>query len=258
MNHITEVKEKGYTILEGVFSDEYVKGLLSCVKDHYEYYKDKSHSDVPRLNTDQPNIYNLQNKGILYTKCLLDIQELEDVLIHFLNDKWYKQIPQDLPNYQIRSFGARSSRGALPFHIDSFIPYVGDEVLGMQVAIALEDQTEENGCTLVSPGSHQSGKYAPDIERKDAVALTPKAGDVVIWDSRLWHGTTENTTDNTRWAIIATFSRWWLKQHFDITGQLPAYIKRELSPKEQSILGFNSIPCKDEFTQIDMKRGYDA
>ena len=184
-------------------------------------------------------------------------KEIEHILIKCLNDKWYKQIPQDQPNYILRSFGARSSNAALPLHIDSFIPYKGDEVIAMQVVIVLEDMTIENGCTVVIPGSHQAGEYADNKVYDQAIPLTLKAGDVAIWDSRLWHGTTNNKTEGTRWAIIATFTRWWIKQHFEITDAVPSEIYNHLSPKYRSILGYCSKPWKTEYEGIEIKKGYD-
>jgi ectoine hydroxylase-related dioxygenase (phytanoyl-CoA dioxygenase family) len=86
--------------------------------------------------------------------------------------------------------------------------------------------------------------------------LLLKAGDIAIWDSRIWHGTTDNKTESTRWTIIATFTRWWIKQHFDITKALPEEIKNQLSQKEKSILGFASVPYLSEYEGIEIKKGY--
>lgn len=254
--HINELKWNGYTVIPQALAARDIKYLLEDINALYNATKDEISQDTPYLNTNQPNVYNLQNKHIDFIKLLSNNLKLEKILIHFLNDKWYKQIPQDQPNYILRSFGARSSNDALPLHIDSFIPYVGDEVLAMQVVIVLEDMTVENGCTVVVPGTHESGRYADKAFYDKAVPLTPKAGDIVIWDSRLWHGTTKNNTNGTRWAIIATFCRYWLKQQFNITESLPKDIKNQLSPKEKSILGFNSIPPIDEYEGIEMKKGY--
>jgi hypothetical protein len=256
--YIIQIQKEGYCIIPKVYQDWQVEYLLLLVKKYHEETKDNICQDAPRLNKEQPNLYNLQNKDISFLQALLrQSVDLEKILVNFLNDKWYKQIPNDQPNYILRSFGARSSKEALPLHIDSFIPYQGDEVIAMQVAICLEDQSEQNGCTVVVPGSHKTGKYAESEYIKYAIPLTPKAGDIVIWDSRLWHGTTKNNTENTRWAVIATFCRWWIKQHFNITESLPKEIYNQLLPKEKAILGFASISPKDEYEAIDMKKGYD-
>ena len=257
MNYTQQIKEQGYCILPQVFDKNKIDEILIKIKDLYEKTKDEISQDTPYLNTNQPNIYNLQNKDVTFIELLLGLTEVESILIECLNDKWYKQIPQDQPNYILRSFGARSSNAALPLHIDSFIPYKGDETIAMQVVLVLEDMTLENGCTVAIPGSHQTGKYADNKEYDKAIPLTLKAGDIAIWDSRIWHGTTDNKTEGTRWAIIATFTRWWIKQHFDITEALPKEIYNSISPKYRSILGFCSKPWKDEYEGIEIKKGYD-
>ena len=176
----------------------------------------------------------------------------------FLNDRWFKQIPQDQPNYTLRSFIARSSNNLLPMHIDSFLPYEGPHVFIMQYSIILQDQNTENGCTVVVPRSHLVGEYATQESFNDAVPIESEAGDVVIWDSRLWHGTRENSTEDMRWAIIATWCRWWLKQHWNIPQNLPQEIYSQLSDSQKAVLGYCTISPNDEAHGIDLKRGYDS
>lgn len=255
--HIQNIKEQGYTLIPQALKSYEVEYLLILIKKYYEETKDKTSKNVPYLNQSTPNIYNLQNKHIDFIYTLFGLNDVEEILKYFLNDKWYKKIPQDQPNYILRHMGARSSNEALPLHIDSFIPYIGDECLAMQVAIMLEDSILSNGCTTVIPGSHQSGKYANQNDIDKIIYLEAKAGDILIWDSRLHHAATKNTTQGTRWAIIATFTRWFLKTMFDNPKSLPKEIEEQLTHKEKSILGFCSIPPIDEYDYIDMKKGYD-
>ena len=116
---------------------------------------------------------------------------------------------------------------------------------------------ESNGCTIVAPGSHLSGMYT-DRDLTNLTKINAKAGDIVIWDSRLWHGTTENKTLTSRWALVATFTRWWLKQTMDMTRSLPNKIYKDLSDEEKLLLGFCSIPPSDESTRINTKSSYDS
>ena len=90
------------------------------------------------------------------------------------------------------------------------------------------------------------------------VYVNLEAGDVVIWDSRLWHGTRENSTESKRWAIVATCCRWWLKQHWNIPQNLPQEIYAQLSDSQKAVLGFCSISPNDESDGIDLKRDYDS
>lgn len=254
---IENIKNLGYCIIPKALNEDQVDYYLKEIKFLYEETKDNVSKDVPRLNNNQPNLYNIQNKSLNCLRMLLGNQEIEEILKYFLNDKFYKKIDQSNPNYILRAFGARSSNEALPLHIDSFIPYKGEECIAMQVAIMLEDSTVENGATLVIPKSHQSSKYADNKDYDKAIPLECKAGSILVWDSRLHHATTKNNTEGTRWSMIATFSRWFVKSMFNITESLPKEIYNQLTPKEKAILGFASIPPLNEYEGIDMKKGYD-
>lgn len=71
----------------------------------------------------------------------------------------------------------------------------------------LDDFTEENGATRIVPGSHLNGRQ-PDHERdKDVVttAATGPAGNAMVFDGRLWHGTGANIGNNRRKGLLTTF-----------------------------------------------------
>jgi hypothetical protein len=252
---IHEIDKQGYAKIPNLYRADDIKKASDLVV-RWNKYTEPSLAAPPSLNVGHENVYNLQNKDIFFIKLVLSNRLLEGILIHYLNDRWFKQIPAEDPNYILRGLVARSSHHAMPLHIDSFMPYLSPFVYSLQFSIVLEDQTEANGCTIVVPGSHLSGQYAPQSALKDAVPIPSKAGDVVIWDSRLWHATTANTTGNTRWAIIASFVRWWIKQSSDVTRGLPSEFYAQLSDKEKAILGFCSMPPVSEFQRIETKVGY--
>ncbi|MGM0563411.1 MAG: phytanoyl-CoA dioxygenase family protein [Pseudomonadota bacterium] len=253
---IREVAEQGYARMAGVFEPSEVAAMLTRVH-QLAANNTQAIRDLPRLDQGQETVYNLQNKDVDILKTLLHNPAITRVLCHFLNDQWHKAIDLSEPNYILRSFSARNNRVPAPLHIDSFIPYRGEHPLSMQVAVILEDQSEENGCTVVIPGSHQSGEYVSQDQRENAVPVASKAGDVVFWDSRIWHGTLENRTDQSRWSLIATFVRWWIKQGYQITRALPESVYRELSDRDKAVMGFCSMPLRDETRGIDFKKGYD-
>jgi len=177
--------------------------------------------------------------------------------MEFLNDPYYRFLPPEVPNYVLSYFNARSSGNKLDLHIDSHIPVPGPRTWSMQMAYVLEDQAEDNGCTTVVPGSHLAGTFTDrDLNKMERVYA--KAGDIVFWDSRLWHGTLENVSGRSRWALIATFTSWWVKPSMDATRSLPEEIYQELSNAQKVLLGFCSIPPKDETKRINTKTGYEA
>lgn len=253
---IQAINAQGYCVLSNVFDKTSTKQMLNAVNELAEQYADLEIKDIPRLDTGQQTIYNLQNKSTSLLQQLLGCQPATKVLQHFLNDQWHKAIDLQDPNYILRSFSARNNQVAAPLHIDSFIPYQGEHALSMQMAVVLEDQNESNGCTIVIPGSHQSGRYVSQTEKENAIPIESKAGDVVLWDSRIWHGTLDNKSGLSRWSLIATFVRWWVKQGYKITENLPQVIYQTLSDNEKAIMGYCSKPFDDEAQGIDFKKGY--
>lgn len=260
MTPIEDLEKFGYCRLEGEFSKEEIDKTLELLRPYDKGLPiGEDYEKAPRLNRQARNIYCLYNKDIWFLRMLFKSQRAEEILKYFLNDKFYKQIPQYLPNYILRSFGARSTdKEPLPLHIDSFVPYPSDkEFITMQMAIVLEDSNIYTGCTIAIPGSHLSGEYAKQEDLKDAVPIEAKAGDILLWTGSLKHATLGNNTDKTRWAMIATFSRWWVKQHFDVVKTLPNDTYWALSDKEKAIMGFCSQPPLDENDYLDVKGGYE-
>jgi ectoine hydroxylase-related dioxygenase (phytanoyl-CoA dioxygenase family) len=254
---IDSIRQHGYARIPAVFDKTVIDETLALVKSTADSLKHKTIHDIPRLDAGQDTLYNLQNKHIHFLKLLLGCDSIRRVLTHFLNDPWHRAIDLSEPNYILRSYSARNNQVAAPMHIDSFVPYMGEHVIAMQAAIILEDQAVDNGCTTVIAGSHQSGDYVSQQQAEIATPIESSAGDVVLWDSRIWHGTLQNNSGESRWSLIATFVRWWIKQGYRITENLPQDIYAQLGDSDKAVLGYCSRPLDDEYDGIDFKQGYD-
>ncbi|MDP6446591.1 MAG: phytanoyl-CoA dioxygenase family protein [Pirellulaceae bacterium] len=80
---------------------------------------------------------------------------------------------------------------------------------------------EANGGTLVVPGSHRRptnptapGGLDPSSALPDEINATGTTGSILVMDSRLWHSTAPNLTDQPRVALAVRFAPWWL--HLDV------------------------------------------
>lgn len=254
--HLKNLKVYGYTLIPDALSAGTVADLKTRTDQLWDSIKDHNIVGQPERDVDDKVIYNLQNKDKRFID-LLGYGALRAICIEMLNDPYYRFLPQEKPNYILNYFNARSSGQPLDLHIDSRTPAPGDRTWLVQAAFMLDDMNEENGCTVVVPGSHHSGTYT-DREFKNVKPIVAKAGDLVFWDSRTWHGTLANTTKESRWAIIATMSSWWVKQSMDMTRSLPEEIYRQLTDEQKALLGFCSIPASSEYHSINTKAGYEA
>jgi len=253
---IKEIENNGFCRIKNFLSDKQVSSLLSKV--HYYYKKNKKlkYKGVPVRDSEDKILYNLQNKDYLFIKTLNN-KNVVKIAKHFLNDEHYRFLPKEKPNFIINYFNARSSGKKLDLHIDSWIPYKGKKTHMMQFVFLLEKSTINNGCTIVVKKSHKSGKFT-DRKTKKIIPITGNPGDLIIWDSRLWHGTYENIDKVSRWAIVVTLSSWWVKQAMDMPKSLPKKIYKKCNNLEKQLLGFCSEPPINENIRINTKSGYEV
>lgn len=258
---INAIRVLGYAQVPGFYPADLIARTVDKVDALYDgvMAEQKVQNFHSRLeNMGNKTLQNVQNKDFHFLELLFCSPFVEGVLMALLNDPWYKAIPAGNPNYILKSFSARSSVSELPLHIDSYIPYLGTDVISIQHLVVLEDMSPDNGCTVVVPGSHLAGRYVKPDDRILAVPLHAKAGDLILWDSRLWHGTTANTSGRSRWVLVASYARWWLKQMFDIPGTLPQSHYDRLSDPQKAVMGFCSVSRGDESEGIGLKRGYES
>jgi hypothetical protein len=254
--HLKNLDVYGYAIATEFLSQHEVAELKGRVDALWLTIAEQKYKGRPSRDQDDKLIYNLQNRHKSFIELLGD-PFIERICMAKLNDEYYRFIPSDKPNYILSYYNARSSGAKLDLHIDSYIPNPGRFASAMQIVFLLDAMDSSNGCTVVVPGSHRSGEYT-DRALLDVRPVVAKAGDLVVWDSRLWHGTTENKSGASRWALIATVTRWWMKQTMDIPRGLPDEIYRDLTERQKALLGFCSIPPADEQERINTKTGYES
>ena len=254
--HIDQVHWQGYSILRQAVARPVVDDLLEFASSFQYSDEEKAFllGNQQRLNAFARSVFNvaLKRPDVL----ALFIRGLQgEVMRGLLNDKYYAAIPGELPNYILRSMLLRSSLDAMPYHIDSFIPYEGSNTSVVQSVLFLNDSKIDNGCTLVVPGSHRSGEYAPQGSIPGEIPLEAEPGDMVIWDSRLWHATLENKARRDRWALVGTFCRWYIKQGFDYPRAIPEEMFNALDPDEKIVYGYCSYTPLSEFDKTELKAG---
>ena len=144
------------------------------------------------------------------------------------------------------------------FHRD-FPRYLNGYVASINVMLAIDPFTADNGATLVVPGSHQQPAQ-PDTAymERSAIPVTCTAGSLVAFDSTLWHAAGRNTSGAERLAINHQFTRSWIKQQVDYVRALGDEIVLGLPPRTQQILGWYTrvVTSLDEYYQPQERRLY--
>ena len=110
---------------------------------------------------------------------------------------------------------------AVPIHADCdpADSRTSDAHLAFNVDIYLDEANPENGCLMVAPGSHQRRENPQQIGQQgfNYPSLEPmpmKAGDVLIHNVRLVHGSHQNNSDQLRRTIYFEFQSipWMIKE----------------------------------------------
>ncbi len=104
----------------------------------------------------------------------------------------------------------------------------------------ISDYMEENGATLVVPGSHLWGRLPhanenPDVE---AVALTGPAGTAAVFDARTWHSTGASVSPTDRLGILAYFSAAQFRQQENFQLGLDPEVLENASEDLLALFGF--------------------
>jgi ectoine hydroxylase-related dioxygenase (phytanoyl-CoA dioxygenase family) len=95
------------------------------------------------------------------------------------------------------------------------------------------------GNLAVIPGSH----LLPVSERDpddpgheiEAVEVVAEAGDAVVFDRRLWHSASTNSSSTTRIFVAFGYSYRWLRPK---SKMLPDHVVRDLEPVRRQLLGW--------------------
>jgi ectoine hydroxylase-related dioxygenase (phytanoyl-CoA dioxygenase family) len=105
---------------------------------------------------------------------------------------------------------------------------------------AVDDFTEQNGATVVVPGSHRWGDRRP--ERSEAIPCAMRAGSAVFFLGSLWHGGGANHSDRPRLAVTGQYCEPWVRQQENFCLELTKEQARELREPLRSMVGYSIHP----------------
>ena len=234
-----EIKSQGYTIIRNFINKDDTNALLEEAK---SFNQVKMRATTGNEIIDSKLTLTPHKNSINFCNIVFD-KTIEKFCKYFLNDIFYRSMPEDLPNYSLNMSIARSScKDALAFHRDDRNPPSNSkEVTSLQFALALEESNENNGCTVCVPGSHLFDYYVRDLEKYNKFNFVLQPGDLMIYDGRLWHSASPNYSDRTRWKFFFGYCRWHIKQKYDYTKNIDTNLLKNLTLNQKLILGFLCI-----------------
>ena len=142
----------------------------------------------------------------------------------------------------------RNGRFPWDFHTDLMplrgVAFPAERTPGINCLYYLDEVTAANGATWIVPSSHRSLLMQPPPERLAARAIQAAGspGDVLLFDSRLWHCAGNNTTTAPRRLIKALFCQPWLRPQMDYSRAVRAEVMDRLPIRVRHLLGVGVAP----------------
>jgi ectoine hydroxylase-related dioxygenase (phytanoyl-CoA dioxygenase family) len=103
--------------------------------------------------------------------------------------------------------------GQQGFHVDAAQAVEPDRQMLANAFWILDDMGEANGATRIVPGSHRLRRVPgrdllqPHARHPDALTLTARAGDAIVFSAHLWHAGSKNLSGGRRRIAMAHFGR---------------------------------------------------
>jgi hypothetical protein len=138
---------------------------------------------------------------------------------------------------------------ATAFHGGSLTHVPPEWPATLQLLWMLDDFTTTNGGTLLVPGSHAWRRLpsrvrgAPESEedfslfKREAVAMTGKAGDLLVYVGQSWHSIGVNEAILPRAALLGQFLPFFVRPMEAHAWTTPAFVQRRLSARTRAMLG---------------------
>ena len=217
--HVAQFHEQGYLIVENAFTAQEVQvaldGLFHLLS-----------GEVEEFNGVQ---YERASEGVAVED--LPIEEKQDYVRKFMSFVDYDERLDNFAHHPLLLALVERLIGEAPVLFQSMAllkppklgrdkPWHQDHAyfqleLDAKVVgcwIALDEATVENGCMVISPGSHLKGPVVhfrrrdwqicdTDVDTTGSVAVPLKPGGLLIFQSLLHHGTPPNTTGSRRRAL---------------------------------------------------------
>lgn len=244
------MEKDGWLIFPAVLQKDFINALQSDLAKAYDVCRTMQVKNGLAANTDG-SVHHLISQGGNFLK-LLEMLPLWNYLRRYFGSQFILNSLGGIINFPSGATYASKVHRDIRF-------FSGEMPLMLNMLVMLDDFTIDNGATRLLTGSHKQPRKPDDAEflAKAAHAIG-KAGDVLVFNSNLWHAAGHNTTQNVRRAITPTFTKPFMKQQADYP-RMVGYDKAEtLSEDMRQILGYNArVPANlDEWYQPPEKRMY--
>ena len=245
---ITQIRKDfqkwGYALIEEGMSKKQCKVFIERLLEQAEGEK---LANVNSLTPSGQYVHTLINKGKVFRQCIeQDIEAVQAgaLIENFLNETLGK-------GWICHSFLANGAeKGYYPqvLHIDQspLSPWITEEAPALVNTLYIpQDVNEENGGTLIIPGSHKNiikaGSNGNVGKLNPAINLEANAGTIMLFDGRLLHGTGVNKTSKIRFVAAMSNVKSWMRSQENWIISVDPEIIKNASPKLLHRMGLQAV-----------------
>ena len=239
-----DFKKWGYALIEDGMSKKQCKVFINRLLEQAEGEK---LANVNSLTPSGQYVHTLINKGKVFRQCIeQDIEAVQagTLIENFLNETLGK-------GWICHSFLANGAeKGYYPqvLHIDQspLSPWITEEAPALVNTLYIpQDVNEENGGTLIIPGSHKhiikAGSNGDVGKLNPAINLEANAGTIMLFDGRLLHGTGVNKTSKIRFVAAMSNVKSWMRSQENWIISVDPEIIKNASPKLLHRMGLQAV-----------------
>ena len=249
-DHLSELEQDGYTIIPAALSPEDVDASRRAVQE----LLDAEDAVARTTGTQTDNLRNahaIVGKHAHFYEFFLNPPVMQIVRAVLGDDAlmYDANIRVPMPT------GNRDARKGFQVHVDredyTVLPFVGGQhyPMALNVVWCLVDFTEENGTTVLWPGSHLTCQVPePETTAPGSIQIRAPSGAAVIWDAALWHQGGINRGDSPRWTVIAYYQRAWVKGKTDSVRLLSPEALAEMSAQAKELVGI--MPAPSDYSEV--------
>ena len=231
-----ELKETGICFLRNQIEYDLIKELRNAVSISFVKHRNIQRELNNEISSDGVAL-NVLNDNFAYIKLLQELIKsgfIKDLQDNFFKSKFILNSISPLDNKpNSPNFSAIIHRDIKFFSKDLPIMLNG--------LVLLDDFTVENGATMLLPNSHKIEEKPTDVSFiAECIRAVGKKGDILLFNSNIWHCSAPNYTNESRRAIPMTFSKSCIKQMFDYTKGVKYELDFDFSDDMKQLLGFDS------------------
>lgn len=253
-NNIEELQAKGFTLFRQVYDQSYLDVLSQAMDKSYEVCRSVQVSNQVQEVTDGTVHHLLATGDAIFLNLL---ERICASMLGVFIDQFFRG------KYILNSYGGVINLSNNPSYVANIHRdirfFSGDFPLMLNLLVMLDDFTLENGATYLLEGSHKlEEKPSDEIFYRDAVRATGKRGDILFFNSNVWHAAGVNSTQKKRRAFTITFTKPFMKQQLDYSRAIGYEAVELMADDLKQILGyFSRTPTNlDEWYQKPEYRFY--